>query len=66
MSNVETKMGQFASAHNELVDVHNGTEEELQNLKCKLADFENQFHRNSVKYGGIEETFRVADLQRYI
>lgn len=37
-NNIEDKMGEFATAHNELVDPYNGSEEDVQGIKNKLAD----------------------------
>lgn len=49
VSHVEDKMGEFASAHNELVDTHNETEEDMQAIKSKLADLEDRSHRKTTK-----------------
>lgn len=49
MSHVEDKMGDFAAAHNKLVDAYNGREEEMQAIKCKLADHEDRSRRNNIK-----------------
>lgn len=43
---MESKMGDFAIAHNEYVDTHNDAEEEMLALKEKLANLEDGFHRN--------------------
>lgn len=40
VGHVENKIGDFAIAHNELVDAHNNNEEELQKCKLKIADLE--------------------------
>lgn len=37
---IEHKMGEFAKAHNELVDIHNDMDNDLQNIKLKMADLQ--------------------------
>lgn len=39
---VENKVGEFAVAHNELVDAHNEAEDALTAIKSKLADLEDR------------------------
>lgn len=63
---VKNEIGEFATAHNELVDAHNDVEEKIKNLKLKLADLEDMFRRNNVKFRGIPETVPPADLRPYI
>lgn len=63
---VESKMGDFAVAHNELVDVHNGAEDELQAIKWKLAYLEYRSRRNNVKFCGVAETIPPSELCNYI
>lgn len=46
VTHIEKKMGEFAGAHNELVDAHNDKEEEIDALKSQLADLED--HSRSV------------------
>lgn len=41
-------MGEFAAAHNELVDAYNGAEEGIQAIKNKMADLEDRARRNNV------------------
>lgn len=63
---VEDKMGDFAVAHNELVDSHNEAEDELLAIKSKLANLEDCSRRNNVKFRGVAETIPPADLRNHI
>lgn len=59
-------MGDFAVAHNELVDAHNEAEDELLTIKSKLADLEDRSRRNNVKFRGVAETILSAELRNHI
>lgn len=63
---VENKMGEYAEAHNELVDAHNSPEEEMHALKIKLADLEDCSRRNNGKFRGIDESVPPAELHKCI
>lgn len=52
MDHIETKMGDFSKAHNELVDTHIDMEEDVKNIKLKMADLEDKSHGNNVKFRG--------------
>lgn len=47
VSHMKNKMGEFTTAHNELVDSHYDHEEEMQTLKQKIADLEDRSRRNN-------------------
>lgn len=66
VSHVEDKMGDYAVAHNELVDAHDEAEGEMQAMREKIADLEDRSRRNNVKLRGVEESVTPADLRRYV
>ncbi|XP_077327941.1 uncharacterized protein LOC143981418 [Lithobates pipiens] len=66
VSHTEDKMGEFATAHNELVDAHNEAEDEIQAIKSKMADLEDRNRRNDVKLRGVTEDVLPADLRKYV
>lgn len=51
--NVESKMGEFAVAQNELVDAHKEREENVTLLKVEIAGLETRSRRNNVKFRGV-------------
>lgn len=66
VSHTEDKMGEFATAHNELVDAYNAAEDEIQAIKSKMADLEDRSRRNNVKLRGVSESVMPADLRKYV
>lgn len=52
---VETKIGEFATTANDLVDAHNTSADELDWIKAKIEDMEDRFRCNNVKIRGIPE-----------
>lgn len=46
---IESKMGDFASHFNELMDDHSKREEDVEWIKAKVADLEDGSRRNSIK-----------------
>lgn len=62
MSHAEDKMGEFANAHNKLIDAFNGTEEDILAIESKLADLEDRSRRNNVKLRGVAESVLPSDL----
>lgn len=63
---VANKMGDFAVAHNELVDTHNETEDVLKAIKAKIADLEDRTRRNNVKFRGVAENILPAEPRNHI
>lgn len=63
---VEQRMDEFTGAHNELVDAHSEIEEELKQLKLKVADIEDRSRRNNIKFRGIPEAVKPADLTSFL
>lgn len=43
------KMGKFAEAHNDLLDAHRDTEDNITQLKMKIADLEDRSWHNRPK-----------------
>ena len=66
VSHIEDKMGDFAVAHNELVDAHDDAEGELQAMREKIADLEDRSRRNNLKLRGIDESVTPAELRIYV
>lgn len=66
VSHTETKMGEFAQAFTELVDSHNGPENDIVWLKSKIADMENRSRRNNLKIRGIPESFSQENLSTFV
>lgn len=50
VEHVENKMCDFTEAHNKLVDAHFDVENEIKNLKLKVADLEDKSRRNNIKF----------------
>ena len=65
VNHIETKMGEYATTINELVDAHDTAEEEQTWIKAKLADLEDRSRRNNVKVRGIPENVAPSSLRPY-
>lgn len=63
---VKSKMGDFATSNNELVDAHNEREEESNLLKAKLADLEDRSHRNKCEIQNCSRICAQAELCHYV
>lgn len=63
---IENRMGDYAWAHNELVDAHNDVTEEIFYTKSKMADLEDGSHWNNVKFRGIAESVHFAELLSFL
>lgn len=61
---IESKMGNFASTFNELVDAHD-RDDEIYWIKTKMADLEDRARRNNVKIRGIPESIYPPDLKMH-
>lgn len=59
-------MGEFASTFNDLVDAHNDRDDEMMQMKIKLADLEDRSRRNNITFRGIPETVKPPDLKKYL
>lgn len=58
---IESKMGEYAGAHNQLVDAHNTLEQEVTWLRNKVTDLEDRSRRN-IKVRGIPESLSPAEI----
>lgn len=65
VTHVKNKMGDFAYTVNEVIDAHNARDDELQQIKAKLADLEDRSRRNNIKFSGIPESVKPPDLYVY-
>lgn len=65
VTHIESKMGEFTSTFNDLVDAHNERDDEIHAIKTKLADLEDRSRRNNVKIRGIPELIKPPDLKEY-
>lgn len=65
VTHIEHKMGEFAGAINEVIDAHNEKDDEIPQLKSKMADLEDRSRRNNIKIRGIPETVKPPDLNAY-
>lgn len=63
---IEDKMGEFAVAHNELVDAHNDMEGDTQAMKEKIVDLEDRSQRNNIKLRRVEESMTPAELRHNV
>lgn len=63
---VENKMGDFSEAHNELMDAHMDLANELKALCLKVTDLEDRSHRNNMKFRGISELVKPAELRTFL
>lgn len=52
-------MGDFKEAHNNLVGAYFDLEEEIKNLKLKVAYLENRSRGNNIKFHGIPENVKM-------
>lgn len=66
VSHIETKMGEFATTFNELVDSHNAKEEDMEWMRAKIADLEDRSRRNNLKIRGIPESVSQEKLTEYV
>lgn len=55
MDHIESKMGEFASTINNLVDAQEWDEDEMEGIKAKMADMEDRRRRNNLKIRGVPE-----------
>ena len=65
VEHIESKMGEYASTINNLVDASEVQEESSEWIKNKLADLEDRFRRNNMKIRGIPESVQPLDLRSY-
>lgn len=63
---VEKKMKEFTLAHNVLVDAHFDVEDEIKAMRIKMADMEDRARRNNIKFRGIPESIKPAELTAYL
>lgn len=63
IGHVETTIGEYTAAHNELVDVHNDADDEIHKLKLKIAAIEDRSRRNNIKLCGVAQTVPQGDLR---
>lgn len=59
-------MTDFTEAHNKLVDDHFILEEEVKQLKLKVADLEDRSRWNDIKFCGIPENVENNDLKKFL
>lgn len=62
----EAKMGEFAEAHNGLVDAHSHLEDDLASLTAKMADIEDRHRRNNVKFRDVPKSVPPSALSSYV
>lgn len=63
---VENKMEEFTLAHNELVDAHFEVEDEIRAMRLKMADIEDRARRNNIKFRGVPEMVKPAEITTYL
>lgn len=64
VEHVETKMGDFDTTINDLVDASEA-KDKTDWVKAKLADIEDRSRRNNLKIRGIPESISQVDLRKY-
>ena len=65
VEHIETKMGEFATTINDLVDAQEQGEDEMEGLKAKLADLEDRNRRNNLKIRGVPESVSQGELKKF-
>ncbi|CAH2249130.1 Hypothetical predicted protein [Pelobates cultripes] len=65
-SHMESKMDEFASAHNDLAMHVEQMEQKLTDTDVKLADLEDRARRNNLRLRGMPETTLPENLQAYV
>lgn len=63
---MESKMGEFATAHNELVDAYNEKDGKRTAIKAKLTDLEDRSRRNNIKLRGVSESISPPELRQNV
>lgn len=48
-----------------LVDANDSKEDDIENIKVKMADIENRSRRNNIKIKGVSESVKPQDLRKY-
>lgn len=66
VSQIENKMGKYATTINDLVDANESNEDELDAIKAKMVDIEDRSRRNNIKIRGIPEYVQQQDLRKYV
>lgn len=66
ITQMDAKMGDLFSAHNDLVDGFADHEDELQIINLKLADLEDRSRRNNIKFRNIPESIQQSDLVQFL
>lgn len=63
---IETKMAEYATSHNSLIDSHYALEEEVHKLANKVLDLEDRSRRNNVRLRGIPEAVLPDQLNAFL
>lgn len=63
---IESKMAEFATSHNTLIDSHNALEEEVHRLSNKVLDLEDRSRRNNIRLRGIPESVSPDQLNPFL
>lgn len=65
MAHIETKIREFPTTMNNLLDTHNENIEEHLWIKNKLTDIKDRSQLNSVKYRGLLVLVKAPELSTY-
>lgn len=65
VENIETKMGEFATTINNLVDASEDKDQEMYGVKMKLTDIEDRSRMNNLQIRGVSESIQQADLKSF-
>lgn len=63
---IESKMADFATSHNLLIDSHTALEEEVHRLSNKVLDLEDRSRRNNIRLRGIPESVTPDQLNQFL
>lgn len=63
VDHIETRMEEFVTTINDLVDAHDNNEDEMDAVKAKLADIEDHSRRNSLKIREVPESVQKSDAR---
>lgn len=63
VTHVESKMAEYAESFNDIVDAHNAREEDIDWIKAKVAELEDDSRHNNLQIRGIPETVTQESLE---
>lgn len=62
VEHIESKMGEFTTTINDLIDAHEGKDKDMEWVKANLANMKDRSRCNNMKIRGVPENVQQADL----